>query len=108
MDNQCISLSKTNSYMASYSEIVFEYYFKIIDFCNRRDPEGKEVGLNPDKIFVENDKSTSKLVIKDLQMSDSGVYELYAENDDYTKQINVTLLVEGKKISIMCIFIILY
>lgn len=48
---------------------------------------------------MENDVRTSKLVIKDLQLSDSGKYELVADNDAHTKQISVTLLVEGKKIS---------
>lgn len=51
--------------------------------------------MNPEKISVENDKSTSKLVIKDLQLYDTGVYELTADNDAHTKQITVTLLVEG-------------
>ncbi|XP_050544021.1 vascular endothelial growth factor receptor 1 isoform X2 [Daktulosphaira vitifoliae] len=63
-----------------------------------RDPEGKEIGLNQDKIYVENDKITSKLVIKDLQLSDSGIYELTADNDAHRKHINVTLLVEDKPI----------
>ncbi|XP_050420983.1 vascular endothelial growth factor receptor 1 isoform X2 [Adelges cooleyi] len=63
-----------------------------------RDPEGKEIGLNPDKMYVENDKSMSKLVIKDLQLSDSGIYELIADNDAHKKRINVTLLVEDKPI----------
>jgi len=51
--------------------------------------------MNPEKISVENDKSTSKLVIKDLQLYDSGTYELVADNDAHVKQIAVTLLVEG-------------
>lgn len=51
--------------------------------------------MNPEKVSVENDKSTSKLVIKDLQLYDSGVYELVANNDAYEKKISVTLLVEG-------------
>lgn len=56
---------------------------------------------------MENDKSTSKLVIKDLQLYDSGVYELTANNDAHIKQITVTLFVEGNKNnkkSKMCIF----
>jgi len=61
----------------------------------RRDPNGKELGMNPEKVSVENDKSTSKLVIKDLQLYDSGVYELVADNDAHMKRITVTLLVEG-------------
>lgn len=51
--------------------------------------------MNPEKISVENDKSTSKLVIKDLQLYDSGAYELVADNDAHVKRITVTLLVEG-------------
>ncbi|XP_022178523.1 vascular endothelial growth factor receptor 1 isoform X3 [Myzus persicae] len=61
-----------------------------------RDPNGKELGMNPEKVSVENDKSTSKLVIKDLQLYDSGTYELVADNDAHVKQITVTLLVEDK------------
>lgn len=61
----------------------------------RTDPNGKEVGMNSEKISVENDKSTSKLVIRDLQLYDSGVYELVADNDAHKKKINVTLLVQG-------------
>lgn len=51
--------------------------------------------MNTERISVENDKSTSKLVIKDLQLYDSGVYELTADNDAHLKKISVTLLVEG-------------
>lgn len=51
--------------------------------------------MNPEKISVENDKSTSKLVIRDLQLYDSGIYELVADNDAHTKRIYVTLLVQG-------------
>lgn len=54
--------------------------------------------MKQEKITVENDKSTSKLVIKDLQLYDSGVYELTADNGAHKKQITVTLLVEGNKI----------
>ncbi|XP_060867787.1 vascular endothelial growth factor receptor 1 isoform X2 [Metopolophium dirhodum] len=61
-----------------------------------RDPSGKELGMNPEKISVENDKSTSKLVIKNLELFDSGTYELVADNDAHVKQITVTLLVEDK------------
>ncbi|KAF0766886.1 vascular endothelial growth factor receptor 1 isoform X2 [Aphis craccivora] len=61
-----------------------------------RDPNGKELGMNPEKISVENDKSTSKLVIKDLQLYDSGAYELVADNDAHVKRITVTLLVEDR------------
>lgn len=52
--------------------------------------------MNTDKISVENDKSTSKLVINDLQLSDSGIYELVADNDAHKQSIAVILLVEGK------------
>jgi len=61
----------------------------------RRDPNGKELGMNTEKVSVENDKSTSKLVIRDLQLYDSGAYELVADNDAHMKRIIVTLLVEG-------------
>lgn len=54
--------------------------------------------MNPEKIIVENDKSTSKLVIRDLQLYDSGVYELTADNNFHTKRIAVTLLVQGSYI----------
>jgi len=54
--------------------------------------------MKQEKITVENDKSTSKLVIKDLQLYDSGVYELIADNGAHKKQITVTLLVEGNQI----------
>jgi len=64
-------------------------------YLYRRDPNGKEVGMNPEKISVENDKSTSKLVIKDLQLYDSGVYELVADNEAHIKRITVTLLVQS-------------
>lgn len=67
----------------------------IVFYIFRRDPNGKELGMNPEKVSVENDKSTSKLVIKDLQLYDSGTYELVADNDAHVKQITVTLLVEG-------------
>lgn len=68
---------------------------------HRRDPDGKEIGMNSEKIIVENDKSISKLVIKDLQLYDSGVYELIADNDAHRKQITVTLIVEGDLIVII-------
>lgn len=61
----------------------------------RRDPNLKEVGMNPEKIAVINDKSTSKLVINDLQLYDSGVYELVADNGVHVERISVNLLVEG-------------
>lgn len=67
----------------------------IVFYIFRRDPNGKELGMNPEKVLVENDKSTSKLVIKDLQLYDSGEYVLVADNDAHVKQITVTLLVEG-------------
>ncbi|XP_025418891.1 vascular endothelial growth factor receptor 1 isoform X3 [Sipha flava] len=62
-----------------------------------RDPDGREIGKeNIDKVSVENDKSTSKLVIRDLQLYDSGVYELVAHNDAHVQRITVTLLVENE------------
>lgn len=62
----------------------------------RRDPDGREIGKeNIHKISVENDKTTSKLVIRDLQLYDSGVYELVAHNDAHVQRIAVTLLVES-------------
>lgn len=44
---------------------------------------------------MENDKTTSKLVIKELQLSDSGRYELFAENTYHKQYIYVTLLVKS-------------
>lgn len=51
--------------------------------------------MNTEKIVVENDKSISKLVIKNLDLFDSGIYELIADNDVHRKHITVTLMVEG-------------
>lgn len=63
-------------------------------FC-RIDPNSKELGMDPDKISVENNKSTSKLVIKNLQLYDSGEYILKADNDVHRQEISVFLHVEG-------------
>lgn len=38
---------------------------------------------------------SSELVIRDLKVSDSGIYRLIAKNTYEKKEINVTLLVEG-------------
>lgn len=51
--------------------------------------------MDPDKISVENNKSTSKLVIKNLQLYDSGKYILKADNDVHRQEISVFLHVEG-------------
>lgn len=64
----------------------------------RRDPNGDKIGMNPEKAFVKNYATSSKLVIKDIQMSDSGMYQLFAENRVHKKNISVTLLVEGNNI----------
>lgn len=61
----------------------------------RRDPYGEKIGMNPEKVFVKNYDTSSKLVIKNIQMSDSGIYRLFAENTFHKKNISVTLLVEG-------------
>jgi len=75
--------------------VKFIILYHILFYIYRRDSSGKELGMNPEKISVENDKSTSKLVIKNLDLFDSGTYELVADNDAHRKQITVTLLVEG-------------
>lgn len=63
----------------------------------RRDTNGETIGTDREKIFVKNDGTSSKLVIKDVQVSDSGVYQLFAYNGALTNNISVTLLVEGNK-----------
>lgn len=54
--------------------------------------------MDPEKISVENDKSTSKLVIKNLQLYDSGEYVLRADNNVHRQEISVFLHVEGNQI----------
>ncbi|VVC44268.1 Protein kinase, ATP binding site,Tyrosine-protein kinase, active site,Immunoglobulin [Cinara cedri] len=61
-----------------------------------KDPDGREIGMNTEKISVENDKTTSKLVIYNLQLFDSGMYELTADNDAHRQHISVTLLVKER------------
>lgn len=48
-----------------------------------------------DKIYLKKNKTLSKFVIKNLELSDSMVYTLIANNGFYEKQISVTLSVKG-------------
>lgn len=68
---------------------------------HRRHPNGTEIYevtkpiKGNEKIYVENTNITSKLVIKNLELYDSGRYELFADNGIHSQTINVTLLVKG-------------
>lgn len=64
----------------------------------RRDPNGNKIGMNSEKAFMKNYDTFSKLVIKNIQISDSGIYQLFAENRFHKKNISVTLLVEGNNL----------
>lgn len=64
----------------------------------RRDPNGNKIGMNSEKAFMKNYDTFSKLVIKNIQISDSGIYQLFAENRVHKKNISVTLLVEGNNL----------
>lgn len=46
---------------------------------------------------MKNFGTLSKLVINEVQVSDSGVYQLLAYNGAHEKNISVTLLVEGNQ-----------
>lgn len=45
---------------------------------------------------MEIDNHLSQLIIKDLELYDTGVYTLVANNTAGQQEINVTLFVEGK------------
>lgn len=71
----------------------------------RKDPNGKEIFVvtkpkkENEKIYVENsiikNKTVSKLVIMNLELYDSGRYELFADNGVLKQNINVSLFVKG-------------
>lgn len=44
---------------------------------------------------MNTNNESSELVIRNLKVSDSGVYKLIANNTNEKKEINITLLVEG-------------
>jgi len=44
---------------------------------------------------IESDESSTKLIIRDLSVYDSGIYELVANNGAHIKRIAVTLVVQG-------------
>lgn len=73
-------------------------------YFRRRAPNGKEIHVVTDpqqedeKMYAKNDKTTSKLVITNLELYDSGIYELFADNGVYTRNISVILLVKGNYI----------
>lgn len=89
----CFSVS-VHSYVNNFLSKIFNIF--------RRHPNGTEINevTNPtkenEKIYVENNKITSKLVIQNLELRDSGRYKLFADNEKYSQNINVTLFVEGK------------
>lgn len=58
-------------------------------------PGGAELGSFPEKISFMSNRTTSKLIIIDVKLFDSGVYKLIANNDYFEEQISVTVLVES-------------
>lgn len=64
----------------------------------RRDPNGEKIEMNSEKAFVKNYDTLSRLVIKNIQISDSGIYRLFAENGVHKKNISVALLVKGNNL----------
>jgi len=70
-------------------------------FVFRKDPYGIVVGKTPEKISFKNDKNISKLIIKDLELFDSGVYQLYANNRVFQNRIYVSLFVKSNNSEIL-------
>jgi len=64
-------------------------------YIYREGPSGAELGSFPEKISFMSNRTTSKLIIKDIELFDSGVYKLIANNDHFEEQISVTVLVES-------------
>lgn len=74
--------------------IIIYSYIECI--CDRRiGPNAKPLETQSKKTDVKNDASSSKLVIRDLQLSDSGIYKLTVHNGVKSKEIYVSLFVEG-------------
>lgn len=76
--------------------ITFSSYCKIAFF--RINENGEEViqhNYKNDKIYLKTNKTLSKFVIKNLELSDSMMYKLIADNGFYKKEISVTLSVKG-------------
>ncbi|XP_072158763.1 vascular endothelial growth factor receptor 1 isoform X2 [Bemisia tabaci] len=62
-------------------------------------PEGKEIMLGSSssgKYSVMSDLFTTKLVIKNLAVHDSGTYSLVADNSAHKRQLNVSLFVQDR------------
>lgn len=81
--------------------IIFSWIYKFtLDnfvklYFRRIDEYGKELTTQPGKLYLKKSKSIAKLVIKNLELSDSMVYILAAENGAHKKQISLTLSVKG-------------
>lgn len=67
-------------------------------YSHRIDEYGEEVTQREDKndkIYLKRNETLSKFIIKNLELSDSMVYKLIANNGFQEKQISVTLSVKG-------------
>lgn len=82
---------------------VYRLFSKMLSklFVFRKDPYGIIVGKFPEKISIENNKNVSKLIIKKLELFDSGVYQLYANNSIFEKRISVSLFVKSNNSEIL-------
>lgn len=76
-----------------YNFTLHTSYVKL--FIRRIDQHGKELVMRPGKLYLKKSKSIAKLIIKNLEPSDSMVYKLTAENGAHQKQISVILSVKG-------------
>lgn len=64
-------------------------------FNYRIHPSGKSLESKLEKARVKNNY-LSKLIITNVQLFDSGIYRLAVNNGVLSKEIEVTLFVEGK------------
>lgn len=74
----------------------FKFHTSYVKLCfDRIDELGKELITRPGKLYLKKSKNIAKLIIKNLESSDSMVYRLTAENGAHKKQISVVLSIKG-------------
>lgn len=70
----------------------------------RKGPSGQLLQTKSDKTCVENKNCLSELIVTNVQLPDSGAYTLATYTGAESKEIKVTLFVEGDVIiSYICV-----